>query len=129
MNISQSTEEDLLRLKDDFVADIKKLKGKSRKKKLAFAAKTFAKVVFIAGTVTAALFFPPAIVVVALGGAATLLDGGQSTVRNVRKMRESRTKQTTAKFDLKDVETEIIRKQTRREFLENPSAPPLYPKL
>lgn len=129
MNISQSAEEDLLRLKDDLVANIKKLKGKSRKKKMVFAAKTLAKTVFIAGTVTAALFFPPAIVVAALGGAATLLDGGQSTVRNVRKMRESRTKQTTAKSNLKDVETEIIRKQTRREFHDNPSAPPLYPKL
>ena len=39
MNITQPTEENLLRLKDDLIADIKKLKGKSQKKKALFAAK------------------------------------------------------------------------------------------
>ena len=55
MDITQTTEENLLRLKDDLLTDIKKLKGKSQKKKVVFAAKTLAKIVFIAGTVTAAL--------------------------------------------------------------------------
>ena len=79
MSISQTTESDLLRLKDDLIADIKKLKGKSQKKKIIFTVKTLAKTVFIAGTVTAALFFPPTIVIAALGGAVALLDGGQET--------------------------------------------------
>ena len=57
MDVTKSTEESLLRLKDDLIADIKKLKGKSQKKKALFAAKTLAKTVFVAGTVTAALFF------------------------------------------------------------------------
>ena len=52
---------------------------------MMFVVKTLAKTVFVAGTVTAALFFPPSIVVAALGGAAMLLDGGQSTVKNVKK--------------------------------------------
>ena len=82
MNITQTTEEGLLRLKDDLIADIKKLKGKSQKKKALFAVKTLAKTVFIAGTVTAALFFPPAIVIAALCGAVPLVDGRQSTVQN-----------------------------------------------
>ena len=128
MDIRQTTEENLLRLKDDLIADIKKLKGKSQKKKALFAAKTLAKTVFVAGTVTAVLFFPPAIVIAALGGAVALLDGGQSTARNVRKIRKSRTERTTAESNLKDIETELIRKEIRCE-LENPTAPPLYPKL
>ena len=127
--ISQSAEEDLLRLKDDLMNDLKKLKGKSRKKKMVFAIKTFGKTVFVAGTVTAALFFPPSIVVGVLCGAVALLDGGQSAVNNVRKMKQSRKERTTMESGLKEVETEIIRKQTRRELLENPTAPPLYPNL
>ena len=83
MDITKSTESDLLRLKDDLIAGIKKLKGKSRKKKMVFVVKTLAKTVFVAGTVTAALFFPPSIVVAALGSAVMLLDGGQSTVKNI----------------------------------------------
>ena len=129
MNISQSTEDELLRLKDDLMNGLKKLKGKSRKKKMIFAVKTLTKTVFVAGTVTAALFFPPAIVVTAFGVAVALIDGSQSTVKNVRKMKQSRTERTGMKSNLKDVEIELIRKQTRREFLENPTAPPLYPNL
>ena len=83
MDITKSSEGDLLRLKDDLIADIKKLKGKSRKKKMVFAVKTLTKTVFVAGTVTAALFFPSSIVVAALGSAAMLLEGGQSTVKNI----------------------------------------------
>ena len=128
MDISQSTESDLLRLKDDLIADIKKLKGKSQKK-MVFAVKTLAKTVFVTGTVTAALFFPPAIVVAEFGVVVALIDGSQSTVKNVRKMKQSRTERTGMKTNLKDVETEIIRKQTLREILENPTAAPLYPNL
>ena len=89
MNITQTTEENLLRLKDDLIADIKKLKGKSQKKKMLFAVETSAKTVFIAGTVTAALFFPPAIIIAALGGVVALVDGGQSTVQNIRGIKKS----------------------------------------
>ena len=60
------------------------------------------------GDCNAALFFPPAIVVASLGAAAMLLDGGQSAVKNVRKVRENRTKQTNTESNLKDVEIEII---------------------
>ena len=129
MNISQSTEDELLRLKDDLMNGLKELKGKSRKKKMIFAVKTLTKTVFVAGTVTAALFFPAAIVVAAFGVAVALIDGSQSTVKNVRKMKQSRTERTGMKSNLKDVEIELVRKQTRREFLENPTAPPLYPNL
>ena len=67
--------------------------------------------------------------IAALGGAVALLDGGQSTIRNVKKMKQSRTERTKVKSDLKDVETELIREQIRREILEKPTVPPLYPNL
>ena len=60
MDITKATESQLLRLKDDLIGDINKLKSKSNKKKVVFALKIFAKTAFVAGTVTAALFFPPA---------------------------------------------------------------------
>ena len=44
-------------------------------------------------------------------------------------MKQSRTERTNMKSNLKHVETEVIRKQTRREFLQNPTAPPLYSNL
>ena len=129
MNITKTTEESLLRLKDDLIADIKKLKGKSKKKKMLFAVKTLAETVFIAGTVTAALFFPPAIVIAALGGAVALVDGGQSTVQNIRGIRKSKVEREQKQTELKDVSENLIRKQTLREIHENPTAPPLYPNL
>ena len=126
MDITKSTEGDLLRLKDNLIADIKKLKGKSQKKKVLFAAKTLAKTVFVAGTVTAALFFPPAIVIAALGGAVALVDGGKSTVQNVRGIKKSKVERKQKQTELKDVSEDLIRKRTLRE---NPMAPPLYPNL
>ena len=129
MDITKATGAQLLSLKDDLIADINKLKNKSNKKKAVFAAKTFAKTVFVAGTVTAALFFPPAIVVAALGVGVALVDGGQSTVQNLRGIRKSNVDRKGKMNDLKGVNEQIIREQTRREFIENPTAPPLYPSL
>ena len=129
MDITKSREGDLLRLKDDLIADVKKLKGKSQKKKVLFAAKTLAKTVFVAGTVTAALFFPPAIVIAALGGAVALVDGGKSTVQNIRGIKKSKVERKQKQTELKDVSDDLIRKRTLREIRENPTAPPLYPNL
>ena len=129
MNFTQPTEENFLRLKVDLIADIKKLKGKSQKKKALFAAKTLAKTVFVAGTVTAALFFPPAIVIAALGGAVALVDGGQSTVQNIRGIKKSKAERKQKQTELKDVSEDLIRERTLREIRENPTAPPLYPNL
>ena len=129
MDITKATGAQLLSLKDDLIADINKLKNKSNKKKAVFAAKTFAKTVFVAGTVTAALFFPPPIVVAALGVGVALVDGGQSTVQNLRGIRKSNVDRKGKMNDLKGVNEQIIREQTRREFIENPTAPPLYPSL
>ena len=125
----QATEEGLLRLKDDLIADIKKLKGGSNKKKAAFVLKTLAKTVFVAGTVTAALFFPPAIVIEALGTGVALLDGGQSTVRNIRDIKKFKADRKQKQADLRTVDEQIIRERTLREVRENPTAPPLYPNL
>ena len=44
-------------------------------------------------------------------------------------MKQSPEERTNMKSNLKDVEAEVIRKQTRRELLENPTLPPLYPNL
>ena len=95
--------------------------------------KTFAKTVFVAGTVTAALFFPPAIVIAALGvgvgvGVA-LVDGGQSTVQNIRGIKKSNVDRKSKQEELKSVGEQLIREQTLRSVRENPTAPPLYPNL
>ena len=112
MDTTKATETQLMRLKDDIITDINKLKNKSNKKKATFAVKTLAKTIFVAGTVTAALFFPPAMVIAALGIGVALVDGGQSTVQNIR-----------------GYQYKIIRERTLREVRENPTAPPLYPNL
>ena len=129
MDITKATEAQLMHLKDDLIADINKLKNKSNKKKAVFAAKTFAKVVFVAGTVTASLFFPPVIVIAALGVGVALVDGGQSTVQNIRGIKKSKTEKEQKQADLRSVGEQIIRERTLREVRENPTAPPLYPYL
>ena len=129
MDITKATEAQLLHLKDDLIGDINRLKNKSNKKKAVFALKTFAKTVFVAGTVTAALFFPPAIVIAALGVGVALVDGGQSTVQNIRGIKKSNVDRKGKQEELKDVSEKLIRERTLREVRENPTAPPLYPSL
>ena len=129
MDITKATEAQLLHLKDDLISDINRLKNKSNKKKVVFALKTFAKTVFVAGTVTAALFFPPAIVIAAVGVGVALVDGGQSTVQNIRGIKKSNVDRKGKQEELKDVSEKLIREQTLREVRENPTAPPLYPSL
>ena len=129
MDITKATEAQLMRLKDDIITDINKLKNKSNKKKAVFAQKTFAKTVFVAGTVTAALFFPPAIVIAALGIGVALVDGGQSTVQNIRGIKKSNVGRKGKQEELKSVDEQLIRERTLREVRENPTAPPLYPSL
>ena len=129
MDITKATEENLLRLKDDLITDIKNLKNKYNKEKAIFALKTLSKTVLVAGTVTAALFFPPAIVIAALGIGVALVDGGNSTVKNIRGIKKSKADREQKQEELKGVSEQIIREQTRREFIENPTAPPLYPNL
>ena len=129
MDITKATEAQLMRLKDDIITDINKLKNKSNKKKAVFALKTLAKTVFVAGTVTAALFFPLAIVIAALGIGVALVDGGQSTVQNIRGIKKSNVDRKQKHMDLKGVDEQLIRERTLREIRENPTAPPLYPNL
>ena len=118
-----------MHLKDDLIGDINRLKNKSNKKKVVFALKTFAKTVFVAGTVTAALFFPPAIVIAALGVGVALVDGGQSTVQNIRGIKKSNVDRKGKQEELKGVSEKLIRERTLREIRENPTAQPLYPSL
>ena len=129
MDLTQATEAQLLHLKDDLIGDINRLKNKSNKKKTVFALKTFAKTVFVAGTVTAAMFFSPAIVIAALGVGVALVDGGQSTVQNIRGIKKSNVDRKGKQEELKDVSEKLIRERTLREVRENPTAPPLYPSL
>ena len=129
MDITKATEAQLLHLKDDLIGDINRLKNKSNKKKVVFALKTFVKTVFVAGTVTAALFFPPAIVIAALGVGVAVLDGGQSTVQNIRGIKKSNVDRKGKQEELKDVSEKLIRERTLREVRENPTALPLYPSL
>ena len=99
MDLTKATEAQLLRLKDDLISDIQNLKGKSQKKKATFALKTLAKTVFVAGTVTAALFFPPAIVIAALGVGVALVDGGSSTIENLREIKKGKADKGKKKDD------------------------------
>ena len=129
MDLTQATEESLLRLKDDLVNDVKNLKNKSNKKKAAFLAKTLVKSMLVASGITTALFFPPAIVIAALGGAVALVDMGTSTVTSVRGIKRSKETKKTKLKDLKTVSDQLIREQVLKEVRNNPTAPPLYPSL
>lgn len=128
-NLTELNEQQLDHLKTKLITDVKKFKGKSRKKKLAFALGTLAKTFLIAGTVTASVFFPPSIVIAAIGSVVALIGGGQSAVNNVRDIKKSKTMTKQVLTELKDVNVEVIRKQLQREILEHPTAPPLYPNL
>ena len=129
MDITQASEESLLRLKDDLLNDVKNLKNKSNKKKAVFLVKTLTKAVLVAGGITTALFFPPAIVIAALGGAVALVDMGSSTVTSVRGIKKSTDDKKTKLKDLKTVSEQLIREQVLKEVRNNPTAPPLYPSL
>ena len=129
MDITQATEESLLRLKDDLVNDVKNLKNKSSKKKAVFLAKTLVKSMLVAGDITTALFFPPAIVIAALGGVVALVDMGSSTVTSVRGIKKFKDDKKTKLKDLKTVSEQLIREQVLKEVRNNPTAPPLYPSL
>ena len=129
MDLTQATEESLLRLKDDLVNDVKNLKNKSNKKKAVFLAKTLVKSMLVAGGITTALFFPPAIVITALGGAVALVDMGSSMVTSVRGIKRSKETKKTKMKDLKTVSEQLIREQVLKEVRNNPTAPPLYPSL
>ena len=118
-----------MRLKDDLVDDVKKLKHKSAKKKAVFLAKTLLKSMLVAGGITTALFFPPAIVIAALGGAVALVDMSSSTVGSVRGIKKSKVDRKTKLKDLKTVSEQLIREQVLKEVRNNPTAPPLYPSL
>ena len=108
MDITKATEAQLISLKDDIITDINKLKNKSNKKKITFALKALAKTTFVAGTVTAALFFPPAIVIAALGIGVALVDGGQSTVQNIRGIKKSKVEKKQKQEELKGVSEQLI---------------------
>ena len=83
----------------------------------------------IAGGVTTAVFFPHTIILVAIGGGAALFDTGKSSKKDVKKIHDTAAKKKNVLQGLKGVSEELIIKQTRREFLKNPTAPPLYPPL
>ena len=83
----------------------------------------------VAGGVTTAVFFPHTILLVAIGGGAALFDTGKSSKKDVKKIQDTAAKKKNVLQGLKGVSEELITKQTRREFLENPTAPPLYPPL
>ena len=129
MDLTQATEESLLRLKDDLVNDVKNLKNKSNKKKAVFLAKTLVKSMLVAGGITTALFFPPAIVIAALGGAVALVDMGSNTVTSVRGIKRCKEIKKTKIKHLKTVGEQLIREQVLKEVRNNPTAPPLYPSL
>ena len=67
--------------------------------------------------------------IAALGIGVALVDGGQSTVQNIRGIKKSKVEKKEKQTMLKGVDEQIIRERTLREVRENPTAPPLYPNL
>ena len=64
-----------------------------------------------------------------LGGAVALVDGGQSTVQNIRGIKKSKVERKQKLTEFKGVSENLIREKTLREIRENPTAPPLYHNL
>ena len=67
--------------------------------------------------------------IAAPGVGVALVDGGQSTVQNIRGIKKSNVDRKQKQMDLKGVDEQLIREWTLREVRENPTAPPLYPNL
>ena len=119
------TVEKLEELKNELTVELAKMKGKTNKKKMKLIGKSVLKFFLIAGGVTVAIFFPSTVVIAVLGGIVAFLDG--RAIKSIKKFRENQKKRKSGKDDLKGVETEITKKKTVREYLQQ-QAPPLYPR-
>ena len=119
------TVEKLEELKNELTVELAKMKGKTNKKKMKLIGKSVLKFFLIAGGVTVAIFFPSTVVIAVLGGIVAFLDG--RAIKSIKKFRENQNKRKSGKDDLKGVETEITKKKTVREYLQQ-QAPPLYPR-
>ena len=104
------------------------MKGNTKRKKLKLVGKTLLKLILIAGGVTVTIVFPSTIVLAALGGVVAVLDGSKGTIKTFRKVRDGQKKRETGKGELKEVESELAKKKTVREYFQQqqPTAPPLY---
>ena len=110
------------------VYQLSKMKGNTKRKKLKLVGKTLLKLILIAGGVTVTIVFPSTIVLAALGGVVAVLDGSKGTIKTFRKVRDGQKKRETGKGELKEVESELAKKKTVREYFQQqqPTAPPLY---
>ena len=120
------TIEELEELKNELTVELAKMKGKTNKKKMKLIRKSVLKFFLIACGVTVAIVFPSTIVIAVLRGMVAFLDG--RAIKSIKKGRENQKKRKSGKDDLEGVETEISKKKTVREYLQQ-QALPLYPRV
>lgn len=125
------TEEELTELRNELSSELSEMKKKTNKKKLKLVGKSLLKLTLIVGGVTVAILFPSTIVLSALGGAVAILYGGRGSAKTLKKVKNTQKKRNTGKNELKEVESELTKRKTVREYIQQqqPTAPPLYPGL
>ena len=58
-----------------------------------------------------------------------LLDGSKGAFKTIKKVRKDQKKRKSGKGELEEVEMELTKKKTVREYFQQPTTPPLYPGL
>ena len=129
--IIEYSEGELIELKEDLTSKLSKMKKGIFIKKLKLIDKSLLKLTFIAGGVTVAVLFPSTLVIAVLGGVLAVVDGSKGTMKSLKKTKNENKRRKQGKKDLTEVENELTKKKTVREFFTQhpPSAPPLYPNI
>ena len=131
--IIKYTEGQLIELKEEMTSKLSQMKKGIFIKKLKLIGKSLLKLTFIAGGVTVAVLFPSTLVIAVLGGVLAVVDGSKGTMKSLKKTKNENKRRKQGKEHLTEVENELTKKKTVREFFTTqqhpPSAPPLYPNL
>ena len=125
------SEGELIELKEELTTKLSQMKKGIFKKKLKLIGKSLLKLTLIVGGVAVAVIFPSTIVIAVLGGVLAVVDGTKGTMKSMKKTNHENKRRKLGKKDLEEVESELRKKKTVREFFQQhpPSAPPLYPSI
>ena len=130
--VIEYSEGELIELREELTSKLSQMKGGLFKKKLKLIGKSLLKLTLIVGGVAVAVIFPSTVVIAVLGGVLAVVDGTKGTMKSIKKTKHENKRRKQGKKDLKEVENELIKKKTVREFFEQhpPSAPPpRYPSI
>ena len=133
--IIEYSEGELAELKEDLTTKLSQMKKGIFKKKLKLIGKSLLKLTLIAGGVTVVILFPSTIVIAIVGGVLAVVDGSKGSLKSLKKTKNENKRRKLGKKELTEVENELIKKKTVREFYDaqQPPAPyappPLYPSL